>query len=272
MPIQISNTIKLLFLIIILPTLGSCLKTAGEIQKEQEMEQLLISARESHSTIADLTAKNKELQDQLSSLQGKVDELQQLVVTKNSTQGQSVTAQTTEQQLKLSADVEELKSNVQKVLQQQNESLEKIQKLEEQFKGMSAQTINAENFQGKTNLKELTVEDAEKMVEEKKFNEVINLCKELLTSKISDGKKNRCRYAQGISYKELNQFDEGLLILSQIYTDWPKSSLAPQSLLEIGKILQLKKQEKESQLMFKKLINEYPKTSASKEAKKLLKN
>lgn len=268
MILQISNRMKLIFAILFtLPFLHSCLKTAAEIQKEQEMEQILISARESHATVADLTAKNKELQDQISQLQGKVDELQLSIGKKESS------PQTVEQQLKLTAEVEELKTGNQKLILQLGEHETKIQKLEEQFKGMTAQTVKAEKFESKgVQNKELTIDDVEKLFEDKKYDDVVSACNNLLKSKISDGKKNRCRFAQGVSYKELKQYDEGLLVLSQIYTDWPKSSLAPESLLEIGKILLEKKQEKEAHLMFKKLANEYPKTLASKEAKKLIKN
>lgn len=56
--------------------LTSCLKTAAEIQREQEFEQALVSARESSSIISEITAKNKELQEQMSALQGRIDEVQ----------------------------------------------------------------------------------------------------------------------------------------------------------------------------------------------------
>lgn len=265
-----SRVLTVLFIAAIQMTLTSCLKTAAEIQREQEMEQILVSARESHSYVAELTSKNKELQEQMGVLQGRVDELQQLYTSKTGTES-NATASNTEQSLKQVADIEELKAQVQKLQKDYSSQQELLSKLESQLKGMTATQVNAQSFDAKGKNQELSIEDAEKLLEDKKYGEVISACKELLNSKISDGKKNRCRFAQGLAYKELKQLDEGLLVLSQIYTDWPKSSLAPQALLEIGIILQSKKQEKEAQLMFKKLMSEYPKTSASKEAKKLLK-
>lgn len=254
--------------------LTSCLKTAAEIQKDQEMEQALVSSRESNSLVAELTSKNKDLQDQMSSLQGRVDELQVVVSGKNASGATTAVPQQTEQFLKLSADVEELKLIVTKQQKNLDENSEYIKKLQGSVKSISTTAIDASSFDSKnkdkTKQKDLTIDDAEKMLGDKKYNDVLNTCKELLNSKISDGKKNRCRYAQGLAYKELKQLDEGLLSLSQIYTDWPKSSLAPDALLEIGKILKLKGQNKEAQLMLKKLINEYPKSDAAKDAKKLL--
>lgn len=261
---------------LLLPFIFSgCLKTSAEIQRDQEMEQALVSARESSSLVADLTAKNKDLQDQMSSLQGRVDELQLLVsgkdgvgVTGSSTSNKN---QQTEQFLKLAADVEELKLKNSTLQTTLDENTEKLKKLENSLKGITTTTIDANSFHQKDNNQhgDLNIEDIEKMLSDKKYNDVLNACKDLLNSKVSDGKKNRCKFAQGLAYKELKQFDDGLLSLSQIYTDWPKSSLAPNALLEIGKILQLKGQKKDAQLMFKKLINEYPKSEAAKEAKKI---
>ncbi len=227
------------------------------------MEQALVSARESNSLVADLTSKNKDLQDQMSALQGRVDELQVIVSSKNAGSAASNT-QNAEQFLKLSADVEELKSIVAK----QQKLLEENSAKANSATTVEASTFNAKNKE-KSKSKDLEIEDAEKMLADKKYNEVLTACKELLNSKITDGKKNRCRYVQGLAYRELKQYDEGLLSLSQIYTDWPKSSLAPNALLEIGKILQLKGQNKEAQLMFKKLINEYPTSDAAHVAKKI---
>lgn len=256
------------FLTFCLISLCSCLKTSAEIQRDQEVEQAMVSARESNSILAELTTKNKDLQDQMSLLHGKVEELQQKLNKDNNPSASGVSTPNSEQFLKLLADVEELKTknaNLQKAFE---ENSEQTKKLENVLKGLTTTPIDASSFKSKDKNKEFTVEDAEKMLIEKKFNEVLSVCKEVLSSKATDGKKNRCRYAQGLAYKELKQFDEGLLSLSQIYTDWPKSSLAPNALLEIGKILKLKGQGKESQLMYKKLINEYPKSDAAKEAKK----
>lgn len=251
--------------------LTSCLKTAAEIQRDQEVEQALVSARESNAIIAEITSKNKELQDQMSTLQGRIDEVQQKLNT-NGTSA-ATTTQNTEQFLKLVADVEELKSNNAKLQKAQEDNMEYIKKLESSIKGLTTTPIDASSFESKDKKKEkeITIDDAEKYLTDKKYSEVLTACKEVVASKATDGKKNRCKYAQGLAYKELKQYDEGLLSLSQIYTDWPKSSLAPNALFEIGKILQLKGQNKESQLMFKKLINEYPKTDVAKEAKKIVK-
>ncbi len=252
--------------------LTSCLKTAAEIQKDQEVEQAMVSARESNSLVAELTSKNKDLQDQMSALQGRVDELQVIVSSKNTAASSASTSHNAEQFLKLSADVEELKQTMAKQQKMLEENTESLKKLDGSVKGITTTPIDASTFNSKNKdkkAKELEIEDAEKMLADKKYNEVLSTCKELLNSKISDGKKNRCRYVQGLAYRELKQYDEGLLSLSQIYTDWPKSSLAPNALLEIGKILQLKGQNKEAQLMYKKLINEYPKSDAAKDAKKI---
>lgn len=262
-------TVSFILILTVLTT--GCLKTAAEIQRDQEMEQALISSRESNSIIAELTAKNKELQEQMSTLQGRVDELQVIVSGKDNPNNTTTTSPSlnAEQILKISADIEELKLNLAKQQKSLDENIEYTKKLEGLIKGATTLEASSFNSKDKEKAKELTIEDAEKMLTDKKYNDVLNACKELLNSKITDGKKNRCRYAQGLAYKELKQYDEGLLSLSQIYTDWPKSSLAPDALLEIGKILQLKGQSKEAQLMYKKLMSEYPKSDAAKEAKKL---
>jgi TolA-binding protein len=268
---RIKNNLLLTCVLVSPFVLTSCLKTAAEIQREQEVEQALVSARESNSIVAEMTAKNKELQEQMSVLQGRVDEVQQKLNAQGGTNAAANTTQNTEQFLKLVADVEELKTQNAKLQKAQEENQEYIKKLESLVKGLTTQPIDASTFENKDKTKEVTIEDAEKLLGDKKYNEVLAACKELLNSKATDGKKNRCRFAQGIAHKELKQFDEGLLSLSQIYTDWPKSTLAPNALLEISHILELKGQSKESQLMLKKLINEYPKTNAAKDAKKLVK-
>ena len=67
------------------------------------------------------------------------------------------------------------------------------------------------------------------------------------------------------------KYDDALVYFSKIYTNYPKSSFAPRSLLYIARCFNKLGKKDESKASYQELIDNYPKSSHAKTAKKEMK-
>jgi len=72
-----------------------------------------------------------------------------------------------------------------------------------------------------------------------------------------------------IEYKAKN-YSESLVFLSQLYTDYPKSSFVPEGLFYIGLSFSQQKKTEEAALSWNEVIKKFPKSAPAKMAKEKL--
>lgn len=276
-------------------SLTSCFKTSEDIQREQSIDQLASESKQSRNVVGDIMVQTKAMQEQLNVTNGRIEVLEH----QQNEQGvarldqlEKNQAAQTEEFMQIKASMEELKKNYATLKEENDQQKEYLKNINDTLRSMttsprSAETYkdkkkklnlnnnskilkNSENEKSKTTVK--SVDSMEQLLKEKKYSEVIDGCREIVSDqKISEGKKNRCHYASGLAHHELGHYDDALIDLGQIYNEWPKSSLAAPALLQMGKSLASKGQTKQSQLLLKKIISEYPDSESATEAKKLLK-
>jgi len=111
------NLIKILLLSL---CLASCLKTTEEIQKESQADSPVIELDQSKIMMSNLINKNKEMEEQIMLLHGKIDDLKY----SNTTKSNEATGENTEQARidKLEIDFKNLKDEVEK----QREFIKKV--------------------------------------------------------------------------------------------------------------------------------------------------
>ena len=247
----------ILMTLALIPLTG-CLKTAEQIRREQRVESMSQELADSQNIVADLTVMLKNLQTQIDTLNGRVEELQQ---------GQKAVQ---------SVDLKAMSENVAVIKQQvdaltttqaaQGEEVKQqrafIEKVTDKLGKMSAPASSA-----KKNPKE-EIQAALKLVRRKRWNEARQALEPLVdSSNLSPADVNKVYHGLGLVEFGQKNWEKSLVFFSKIYTKYPKSSLAPSSLLHIGKALDRLGKKDESQQAFQELKSQYPQSAAAKEAR-----
>ncbi|MBY0515986.1 MAG: tetratricopeptide repeat protein [Bacteriovoracaceae bacterium] len=235
-------------------SLSGCLKTAEQVRKEQRIENMSQQLSDSQNIVADLTVMLKNLQTQIDTLNGRVDELQQGQKNNKTSINESLTLM--KQQLDL---LQATQTTQTEELKQQRGFIEKVtEKLSK---------VGASSAPSKKNSKE-EIAVARKLIQKRKFSDARAILDELVNdSSVGAGDLNKVYFGLGeIEFGQKN-WEKSLVFFSKIYTKYPKSSLAPASLLHIGKALNQMGKKDESQQAFQELKTSYPDSSAAKEIK-----
>jgi TolA-binding protein len=246
---------KLLFIYsLVFISLSGCLKTAEQVRKEQRIESMSQQLSDSQNIVADLTVMLKNLQTQIDTLNGKVEELQQGQKSNKVSIDESLTL------IKQQVEVLQTTQTTQaEELKQQRGFIEKVtEKLGK---------IGSSPAASKKNSKE-EIAVARKLIQKRKFSDARGILDGLVNdSSVGPGDLNKVYFGLGeIEFGQKN-WEKSLVFFSKIYTKYPKSSLAPASLLHIGKALSQMGKKEESQQAFQELKSTFPDSSAAKEIK-----
>ncbi|MDH4469198.1 MAG: tetratricopeptide repeat protein [Bacteriovoracaceae bacterium] len=282
-------------LVFSLCALSSCFQTSEEIMREQRVSQVDQELQQSRVHVAEMTSKQKDLQDQINQLNGKLEEIvhqkNQLsdgqvgqitqLLTGQKTEMESLKLEIKKQNDTITELQEKLKiqtAYMQEVTQgldhisstspnskkdKKNKMKNKEKEREKDKEKESESEKEAKNqkndnkgdskdFQSKISL-------VENQIKSGKLDEAKALCESIIQdSAFSPGKHNQCRYKLGeVAYKKKN-YDDALVYFSKIYTQWPKSTLAPESLFQIAKIFKDQGKKTEAKAAISKLEKEYP--------------
>ena len=108
--------------------------------------------------------------------------------------------------------------------------------------------------------------------QKKKNDQAKNLFLQALgNKKLSSIRWVRSHHALGLIHYQQKKYQQAMVHLSKVYTKYPKSSKAPESLLYIARSFLKIKQKKSAQESLQQLLTQYPKSKAAGEAKKVLK-
>lgn len=256
---------RLLSLLFVLTLSTACIKTAEQVQREKRFERMSEQMKDSQHLVTDLVAQMKDIQSQLDKMNGRLEELEH--------RSQQVDPNANK---KLAEDMTLLKSQkdseTQQLTQIQTELKEQRAFLEKVTAGLAAlkESSAAPAKSKKKNAKE-EVNAALDLVKSNQYDEAREVLLGLLDHpETTAGDRNKILHGLGRVEFYSKNYDQALMYFSKIYSKYPKASLAPSSLLFIGKSLERMGKKDEAKEAFTKLTQDYPGAKEAGEAKKEL--
>lgn len=240
----------------------SCFKTSEEIRREKMVDQQL---EQSSKIIANLTSEITELKTSIASTSGQIEE-----IDFKTTQSNQKQEQTFQESLK------QLQEQVKVLISQNEEKDKEIDTLKTEINSLKSYVNNVNKslnkIIGPTKKSSASkLQQAHRAYEKNQQAKAINLYKEVLSeNKINAAQRNHVFYNLGLLHYWKKDFNQSLVYFSKIYTKYPKSSFAARSLYYIGLNFKRLGKTDESKASFQELIQNYPKSSQAKKAKKEL--
>lgn len=239
---------------------AGCLKTAEQVKREQRVENMSQQLSDSQNIVADMTVMMKGLQQQIDQLSGKVEELQhqQKATSGADLQGMSENLNLLRQQ------VQSLNENQQKQNTELVQQRAFIEKVTEKLGKMGAQRSEGPKKNPKSD-----IEEARALINKRKYSEAREILEAMVdNSAVNAADQNKALHALGLIEYQQSNYEKGLVFFSKIFTKYPKSSLAPNSLLYIGRSLAKLGKKEEAKQAFSEVVSSYPESSSAKDAKK----
>jgi TolA-binding protein len=203
----------------------------------------------------------KDLQNQLNQMNGKIEEMeyrQRQVDPENiKKMNESLNVIKTQQE----SEAGQL-NQIQNELKEQRAFMEKVTASLSSMKAApkpQKKSVKEELAQGLDQIKKDKYADARKTLEP-----IID------HSDLTPGEQNKVLHGLGKVEYYTGNSDKALVYFSKIYTKYPKSSLAPSSLLFIGRTLNKMGKKEEAKQAFEKVIEDYKGTKEANEAAKQL--
>jgi TolA-binding protein len=252
---------KILILSLVL-SLTSCIKTAEQVQREKRFENMSEQMKDSQGLVADLIGQMKDMQSQLDKLNGKVEELEhrqkQVKPDELHKMAENMNQIKTQQE-----------SEATQLLQIQNELKEQrvfIEKVTKSLDAMGKEAAAPKRSQKKSAKEELN--SAIELVNKHKYSAAREGLEALINNPdLNPSENNKLFHGLGRVEYNTKNYDQALVYFSKIYTKYPKATLAPSSLLFIGRTLKKMGKNDEGKEAFNKLIEDYPKSKEAKEVK-----
>lgn len=254
--------ISSLIAVILLST--ACIKTAEQVQREKRFESISEQMKDSQGLVADLVSQMKDMQSQLDRMNGRLEELehrQSQVNPENlKTMSENINVMKTQQETESAQLVQ-----IQNELKEQRAFIEKV---------TASLAAAKEAPQAKAQKKKSAKEDLDSgltYIKQNKYGEARKELEALIDHKdLTPGDHNKVLHGLGkVEYYTGNP-DKALVYFSKIYTKYPKASLAPSSLLFIGRSLEKMGKKDEAKQAYAKVIEDYKGSKEANEAKKEL--
>ncbi|MDA8791943.1 tetratricopeptide repeat protein [Bacteriovoracaceae bacterium] len=262
-------TIKLLLISISL-TLVSCFKTAEQIRREQKVDQMHSEFGQNQQMQAEQSMALQQIENKINSTNGKIEELQYQMNNALGEKEQSEQDSYSQTQQQIQALVEENK-NQEKLLKQiqreqkdQKAYLDRVLSLLKKISGAPVK-------KGSKKTKKVSeYRKANLLFDAGKREEARTIYVGLLQKKnaLSASQRNVVWYNLGLYNKKKKNYDQALSYFSKIYSKFPKSTLAPKSLLEIARCFNFKKDKTKAKTIYSELIKKYPESKQTGLAKK----
>lgn len=255
---------KFLLLALLIISTTSCLKTADQVQREKRFDHMSEQMKDSQGLVADVVGQLKDMQNQLDKMNGRIEEMEHRQKQGNP---ESKNMNETLTLLKSQQEAESAQ-----LLQIQNELKEQrvfIEKVTASLNSMGEKNSAPTKSKKKSAKAELA--DALKLIKEKRFDDARNELEALIDHQdLTPGEKNKVLQGLGKTEYFSKNYEKAMVYFSKIYTKFPKASLAPSSLLFIGRALEKMGKKDEAKEAFRRVMEDYPGTSEATEAKKEL--
>lgn len=244
---------------------SSCIKTAEQLQKEKRLESISDQVGDTQGLMANLVEQMKDIQVQINKLNGRLDELEHKQSQLNTSDISNI-----KESLELVKNQQELSSNqfsqIQNDLQEQKTYIEKVTDL------LSSKNENSPS--GTKSKKKTAKDDLEfglNLVKKNQYTDARKQLEPLIDHPdLTPGEKNKVLHGLGRVEFYSGQHEKAMVYFSKIFTKFPKSSLAPGSLLFIGKSLNKMGKKDEAREAFEKVLEDYKGTKEADDARKEL--
>lgn len=253
---------KLVVYFFILILSSACLKTAEQVQREKKFDTISEQMGDTQGLLANIVSQMKDLQTQINKMNGRLEELEHSQGQVNPDQinkmNETMNLLKTQQESQATQLV-----SIQNELKEQRVFIEKVT----QSLATSSKEVSASKSGKKKSAKE-DLEAGLKHVKQNKFEEARKELEGLIDHEdLSPGDKNRVLHGLGrVEYFTGNP-EKALVYFSKIYTKYPKASLAPSSLLFIGRSLNKLGKKDEAKEAFQKVLEDYKGSKEANEAK-----
>lgn len=241
----------------------SCIKTADQVNREKRIDSMNAQLADSQGLVADMVSQMKDMQNQLDKLNGKLEEQEH----KNKGANEESSAKMNESMALIKTQQEAQSAQLQGIqteLKDQKAFLEKVMS-----SLSSAQSNNNSKSQKKSAKSDLA--EALDLIKGNDYSDARDILEGLIEHKdLSAGDQNKVFHGLGKVEYYTKNYEKGLVYFSKIYSKYPKASLAPSSLLFIGRSLDKMGKKPEAKEAFAKVIEDYAGSSEAKEAKKEL--
>jgi TolA-binding protein len=240
----------------------ACIKTADQVHREKRFESMSEQMKDSQGLVSNLLAQMKDMQSQLDKLNGKIEEIEHR-------QGK-VKPENVAKMSETMSVIQTQETQNGQLLQIQNELKEQRTFLEKVTASLAArETAPAKTSKKKSARSELS--EALNLVKENKYKEARSELEALIDhEELTPGDQNKVLHGLGKVEYYTGNSDKALVYFSKIYTKYPRASLAPSSLLFIGRSLLKMGKKDEAKEAFAKVVEDYKDSKEANEARKEL--
>ena len=246
-------------------SLTSCFKTAEEIKRDQQIDQQIA---QSSKLVTELSSQVQNLQNQLAIATGQLEEMDHKTKQSNLEKAQNIgqnLTQLNEQVKVLLEDNKQMKAQILSLENSSNDQKKYIKKVTGALSSVAgANKVSSAKSATSLQAAHSAFEKGKK--EAKKLYEAV-----LEEGQINNAQKNHVYFNLGFIEYQNKNYEKGLVYFSKIYTNYPKSSFAPRSLLYIARSFKELKKTEEANVTYQELIDKYPKSNHAETAKKEIK-
>lgn len=241
----------------------ACIKTAEQVQREKRFESMNEQMKDSQGLVADLLAQMKDMQSQLNKMNGRLEELEHRQQQVNPENINKMNETLNVMKAKQDADSTAL-MQIQAELKDQRAFMEKV--TQSLAAAKEAPKSTSKKKSAKTDLAE-----ALELIKQDKYDSARSELEALIEHPdLTPGDHNKVLHGLGKVEYYTGNSDKALVYFSKIFTRFPKATLAPSSLLFIGRSLSKMGKKDEAKEAFAKVIEDYKGSKEANEAKKEL--
>jgi TolA-binding protein len=256
---------KLILPVLALTFLSGCIKTAEQVRREKRFDSVAEQVHDSQGLVAEMSDQMRDTQTQLDRLNGRLEELEH-----RQKQNGPELQKKTDETLSLIKTQQETQST--QILMIQNELKEQrafLEKVTAQLSNMGHTKEAPQNSKKKSARDEVFA--ALTLVQKNKYDDARTALEAIMDDpELTPGDQNKILHGLGRTEYHTKNYDKAMVYFSKIYSKYPQSSLAPSSLLYIGKSLRKLGKRDEAKEALSKLMEDYPSSKEALTAKKEL--
>ena len=241
----------------------ACIKTADQVHREKRFDRISEQMGDTQGLLADVVSQMKDMQTQLDRMNGRLEELehkQKQVNPENlNKMGETLNVLKTQQE----TDTTTL-AQIQNELKEQRAFMEKV------TEGLAALKEKPAPAAKKKSAKE-ELERGLSLIKDDKYSDARKELEPLIDhSDLTPGDRNKVLHGLGKVEYYTGNHEKAMVYFSKIFTKFPRASLAPSSLLFIGRSLEKMGKKEEAKQAFQKVVEDYKGTKEANEAKQRL--
>jgi len=241
----------------------ACIKTADQVNREKRFDRISEQMGDTQGLLADVVSQMKDMQTQLDRMNGRLEELehkQKQVNPENlNKMGETLNVLKTQQE----TDTATL-AQIQNELKEQRAFMEKV------TEGLAALKEKPAPAAKKKSVKE-ELERGLSLIKDDKYSDARKELEPLIDhSDLTPGDRNKVLHGLGKVEYYTGNHEKAMVYFSKIFTKFPRASLAPSSLLFIGRSLEKMGKKEEAKQAFQKVVEDYKGTKEANEAKQRL--